>query len=469
VQPALTIDVRVPRHGVAIERFIFIGLLAGLALCPFWIGSNTLGAWGVNAVYFSALLIAYELSLLMRRKAHPFPVDWIKIPVVCFALVAIWCAIQMSPYVPKHWSYPIWQITSEAIGQELPASISVNPDLTMLALVRLMTAASVFWLALQLGRNFERSAQILEAISIVGACYAAYGVISFIVAPDRLLWFPKTAYVDSVTSTFVNRNNFATYAGITLVTCIGIAMSIFRRRIEAVEGSWLTKFAEAVITATGKGGYYLLYIFFISAALIMTGSRGGIFASVFGLVILTLVAWMHTRSKLSLTISVISVAIVIVSFSAVGDLFFDRLGTLGLDGTDRRAVYQLVVQSIQDSPYLGFGYGTFQDVFPLYRDASVGTHGFWDKAHNTPLEIIQGLGVPASILLFTCIGILIWRCISAVALTKHRSTPCLVAIAASAIVLLHSLVDFSLQIQAVTLTWCAILGTGVAQYTPRIE
>ena len=234
-----------------------------------------MGAWGVNAVYFSALLIALRTLLDGQWKSHPFPIQLDKSSAICFALVAAWCVIQMTPYVPKSWTYPIWEITSEAIGRDLPASISVNPDLTMLALVRLMTAASVFWLALQFGRSFDRSAQTLEAISVIGACYAAYGVISFIVAPDRLLWFPKTAYVESVTSTFVNRNNFATYAGITLVTCIGITMSMFRRRIEAIDGSRLVKLAEAIITAMGKGGYYLLYMFFISAALIMTGSRGG--------------------------------------------------------------------------------------------------------------------------------------------------------------------------------------------------
>ena len=71
-----------------------------------------------------------------------------------------------------------------------------------------------------------------------------------------------------------------------------------------------------------------------------------------------------------------------------------------------------MIQSIQDLPFLGFGYGTFMDVFPLYRDASVGVHGFWDKAHNTPLEVIQGLGLPVSILLFAGIGWLIWYCFS---------------------------------------------------------
>ena len=291
-------------RGASIERVVFFGFVLGLAICPFWLGSNRLGPWGINAALFSTLLIAYECSLLASGKPHPFPIQSIKIPAICFALVVAWIVIQMTPYVPRSWTYPIWEISSDAINRDLRGSISVNPDLTMLALVRLMTAASVFWLALQFGRSFDRSAQTLDAISIIGACYAAYGVISLIVAPDFILWFPRSDYgavaSNAVSSTFVNRNNFATYAGITLVTCIGVTMSLFRRRIEAVDGSFWVRLAEGAITAAGKGGYFLVFIFFMASALILTGSRGGIFASVFGLVVLALLTWTRSKSRLSL-------------------------------------------------------------------------------------------------------------------------------------------------------------------------
>ena len=180
---------------------------------------------------------------------------------------------------------------------------------------------------------------------MIGACYVAMG-ISLIVAPEYVLWFPRATFSgtgssanEAVTSTFVNRNNFATYAGITLVTCIGVTMSMFRRRIEAVGGSVWARLAEAVITAMGKGGYFLLCVFFIAAALIMTGSRAGISASIFGLVILALVTWTRSKSLLSLTICLISAAIVLASLSSVGDLFFERLESIGTDQHDRRAVY----------------------------------------------------------------------------------------------------------------------------------
>ena len=50
------------------------------------------------------------------------------------------------------------------------------------------------------------------------------------------------------------------------------------------------------------------------------------------------------------------------------------------------------------------------------------------------------------------------------ALTRRSSaTAALVTVGATVIVALHSFVDFSMQIQAVALTWTALLAAGVAQ------
>ena len=99
----------------------------------------------------------------------------------------------------------------------------------------------------------------------------------------------------------------------------------------------------------------------------------------------------------------------------------------------------------------------------MYRDRSVSPVGMWDKAHNTYLEIIQGLGVLAAALFFSMLVSLVVRCAYAALMRKSSSTAPLVAASASVIVGLHSFVDFSMQMQAVALTWTALLGAGVAQ------
>jgi O-antigen ligase len=127
------------------------------------------------------------------------------------------------------------------------------------------------------------------------------------------------------------------------------------------------------------------------------------------------------------------------------------------------AVYGLTWRSIADAPLLGFGDGTFQEIFPMYRDNTVDFWGVWDKAHNSYLELLQGLGVPAALLFLAAIALLAGRCVFAALTRRNSVTAPLAASAATVIVALHAFVDFSMQIEAVALTWVALLGAGVAQ------
>ena len=55
----------------------------------------------------------------------------------------------------------------------------------------------------------------------------------------------------------------------------------------------------------------------------------------------------------------------------------DKIAGAGFSDANRLAVYRLTLQSIVDRPWLGWGHGTFVDVFPMYRDGSVGGSGTW--------------------------------------------------------------------------------------------
>jgi O-antigen ligase len=121
------------------------------------------------------------------------------------------------------------------------------------------------------------------------------------------------------------------------------------------------------------------------------------------------------------------------------------------------------MRSILDAPLLGYGYGTFVDVFPMFRDQSVGTFDKWEMAHNTYLEVFQGLGLVLGSMLVASIVLLALRCVRG-AMTRQGSEmiPC-VAAGVTFLVGAHSLIDFSLQIQSIAITFMALLGAGVAQ------
>ena len=84
-------------------------------------------------------------------------------------------------------------------------------------------------------------------------------------------------------------------------------------------------------------------------------------------------------------------------------------------------------------------------------------------AHNTYLEVFQGLGLLFGSMLVASVVLLVLRCVKgAMTRQENETMPC-VAAGVAFLLGVHSLVDFSLQIQAIAITFMALLGAGVAQ------
>ena len=114
-----------------------------------------------------------------------------------------------------------------------------------------------------------------------------------------------------------------------------------------------------------------------------------------------------------------------VAFLAFGDLLVGRITQQGFWDSGRPAVYTIMIRSILDAPLTGYGYGTFRDIFPMFRDQSAGTFGKWDMAHNTYLEVFQGLGLLFGLLLVASIVLLALRCVKgAMTRQENEMIPC---------------------------------------------
>jgi O-antigen ligase len=446
------------------ENTLFWAFVAGLAWCPFLFGGDVLLAWGINAVLFPGLVAIYEISLLIRGKRHPVAIWQIKAPVALFAVVVLWILIQNTTWTPGWWHHPIWQMAADALGKPLDGSISVNRELTSLALLRLITAASAFWIALQLCRDASRASLLLWSIAAITCAYAAYGLVAFALKPANVPPFENLQGV--VTSTFSNPNCFAAYAGIGLVAFCGLILRLYRNEFANVGGSLRFRIAS-FIEVTGQKGIALLGgAFVILVALLLSGSRGGIASTALGLIVLAAVTFRlrkHQFAEQRVAILVIGALLVAASFVFFGDAVAGKISQAGLRDQTRMAVYTIIIRSIFDTPVLGYGYGTFADVFPMFRDQSISTWGKWQMAHNTYLEVLQGLGLVFGSMLLACVCLLVLRCINGAATRQMNETlPC-VAASVAFLLGMHALVDFSLQMQATTVTFMALLGAGVAQ------
>jgi O-antigen ligase len=157
-------------------------------------------------------------------------------------------------------------------------------------------------------------------------------------------------------------------------------------------------------------------------------------------------------------------------FMITGDSLETRFNALveagSIDET-RALLWDSAVRMIGGSPFLGLGLGAFEHAYPLYADRVLPF--IMDKAHNDYLELAASLGLPAAIAWWTAWVWLIGICIRGIFVRRRNRHYPILAIAATALVGVHSIFDFSLQIPAVALTYAVILGLGVGQSAPTRE
>jgi O-antigen ligase len=272
-----------------------------------------------------------------------------------------------------------------------------------------------------------------------------------------------------ITSTFVNQNHYVTFAGIGFIAAIGLTLRLYRRRLSGT-GPLLRLKIAALIEATGsRGALPLALVFVILTGVVLSGVRGGIIATgvgFFALLVLSARREKHSLRREALLL-IFAVVIVVAVFVGFGDVFVGRIEGngpgKGLYDLGRLRLFLVTILSILSAPVSGFGYGTFAATLPMFHDESLSIWIVWDKAHNSYLEVLQGLGLPFGAMLIACVAVLVWDCVKGARTRKRDATIPAIAAGASFLVGVHALVDFSLQIQAVTLTYMAILGAGVAQ------
>ncbi len=469
--PALCRNERRQAFGARAEEGIFYLFLGAVSWVPFWYGSNTLFAWGLNALLFPGLALLYELCVLSCGRRHAVGIRTLAFPAALFAAVVLWILFQEARFGPRSWAQPIWGLAGRALGAKLAASISVDREMARLALLRLLTAATAFWFALQLCRDKRRAILLLRAFAATAVVYAVLGLVAAKSGP--LPWLSIPAEGGWVSSTFVDRDSFATYAGLGLVAITALLLRHYSRAAAAPFGWQSSAFSFLEATAAG-GALLFLGAFLLLAALLLTGSRGGIAASGLALLFFGLLFAGRTDragragrtgggkggAKAALFFLLLCAG---AAFRLFGGAFFGSVEKKGFTDASRMAVYVLSLRSIRDAPWLGYGYGSFAEVFPIYRDRSLSVVGTWAQAHDTYLELFQGLGLLFGSLLILCVGLLVWRSIRAARTRRAGTVVPAVAASAALLVASHAVVDFSLQIEAVSLSFASLLGAGVAQ------
>lgn len=427
-----------------------------------------------STVQSSFLAIAFAL-LAMLSILRPIGSAAIRVVRAIAILLAAglvgYAALQALPIAGANIANGAWKSIADHIAP-VRGTISVAPGMTLDALPELALPFLVFVCALVFFQGDDGGLRLWRALAYFGVGYAAIGVLQELFFPEQLLFERKVFYVGSLTATFVNRNTAGTFFGLAFLLNLGLEFDALRKIRLA---SLVKKTLNFDMAWPDKHTMTLVHLFaclVCAVALFLTQSRGAVgatfVASTFAAALIATrsvtsdapsddsAKWRHR----AMTIGVVLVVSGLFALFAGRSIY--RMEEAGAaDG--RWCAFASTLEGIHDNWVLGAGFGTFQDVFPVYRDPTcAGITGVWERAHNVFLEGWLGLGAPFLVGLAVGCAVLIAVFVHGVR-TRHRLrfAP-IVGLAALILATLHSIVDFSLQIPGFTVYFAAAMAAAIS-------
>ncbi len=436
----------------------FYVVIAGAPL-PF--GSDqpsSVALWCVLLGISCVLLAATTSHLTRLQTAILFAVG---------GLVALYALVLHEQLADHPWIapyLPIWSQTAAILHLDIQPSASLVKGEPFFALGPTLANILALVCGLFVGAAEDGALRTLKVIGWSGVTYAVYGLFAFFAEPTKLLWREKQFYLGNLTGTFVNRNTAAAYFGSTALIWLCLLMRQARHHLGAKVGPWRTVPRRILDDPPKPAAVSFAAWFFCLAAMFLTASRAGVALSLFAMVVVVTIYFRADVPK-RYGIGVFAAAAAAVALALLqfmGGVVSNRFDLQGLADEGRLAAYVSTLHMIADHPWFGTGLGTFQWAFPAYRSSAISMRGVWDIAHNTPLELAAEVGIPLA-----AVVALAW--IAAFAVLAHglrargrHGLAALAALGMSLVAVLHSLVDFTLQIPGYSIPAIGLLGAALS-------
>jgi len=354
------------------------------------------------------------------------------------ALFVFWAVLTaLKPEGRIHWNLLNWPLLGFiTIGLiQLAFHLTAYTFLTLTQLLKLAAYFLIFFLATQAFRTRNELAKLVWFLIIFCFAVSLFAITQHFTSTGEIYWMEAFKIEADPFGPYVNRNHFAGFVELTLP--LGLAMMAFRGIHRDVMPLMV-----------------LLTVVPMSA-LVLSSSRGGIvgFAFEIGVLILLVLsrrtsAWKNARVIAAGAIALIALVTVMWVGADQAIARFATLKSPEINFGRRISMARGAAHIFLDHPIIGCGTGTLVDVFPAYEtayDAKVVDH-----VHNDYMEMLAEMGLLGGACGIVFL-ILLYREARRVFAAEqgHFSR----AIHAGAIVavsgmLLHSLVDFNLQIPA---------------------
>ena len=434
------------------SRWIYILYLILIVWAPIPVGSNRAWSAAVLEVWVLLLSLAWLAGFMRGRYLCDLILHdaW---PMLLCALAWIgyvWLQLLPMPIDILAWLSPEaarWHRAAALPGTLAAAPLTLDRYATLDAACKSTAYVAFFTLSLVLLQDRDRIRFATYALILSGVLQALYGAFFSLQSP----WEPAHG-------TFVNRNHYAAYLVMSLSVGIGVLIASLTGARNHTWGQFFRDLIRWIITP--KMGLRLLLVTMV-IALVLSRSRMGnsaFFISLFvtGVIGLAL-SKRATKSMVVLIISLIVIDVAIVGTYFGAERVVERIGETTLQTEDRDEVARYAIGMWKDYPVLGAGLGSFRVVFPRY--SAEGTQAAYTHAHNDYLEFGAEVGFVGMALL----GLMVLTSFAAALRAQYlRTDPVMRGVSFAAMMgilalMIHSSVDFNLQIPANALTFMQLL------------
>jgi O-antigen ligase len=458
--------------GSAIAGLFFLLLAVG----PLPLGANRDWAWAPMTLVIAVLAILSALGWGNRAALEVGAEERVPLLllVLCFVVVVAIALLQMSTWAPLAASAAYYAKAARILGHAHAPVPTLAIDTSWEALARIIGTGLVFLTARALCASHQRARTLLfslvaSAVVVVGYGFAAQSSThSCYVGSFLKKQGDYTASLDRclMSGTFVNSNSFGCYLGMALIAALALAFADRGpRRVAALDEE---EDRPLIAWLSGTRILLLALAFLFFGGLLISGSRGAFAATIVsGLAFLFLYRqgrW-QSRTQVGWTMLVSLLVAVAAALIAGGAMIHKFAGLPNADSTNRLVIWRVSFDAVAQSPWLGWGLGSYPDIYTILQPDRIAQIN--DKAHSTPIETIVELGIPGGAFAILLVLLPWWICLRGTrGRQRHRYLPA-AAFAVSAVAIIHSTIDFSLQMPAIGFMVSALLGMGWAQIFAR--
>jgi len=295
--------------------------------------------------------------------------------------------------------------------------------------------AMLCFLSAQTLLRSSQARTIAVILALYGFTVAAFALLQGIAPNGKLFWVRQPSMGGAIYGPYVNHNH---YAGLMEMLVPILPVLSLTRLVGDRE-----RIAAGVAAAIMVGTVFL------------SGSRGGMLAIFVELAFLAVVL-LRQRRSIRIIVGVVAFAVVLVGLLTWlgGKELTSRVSSIStearteLSGGMRLSIDRDALRMFANKPVLGWGLGTFPVVYPQYR--SFYTNFFVNEAHNDYLQLLCEVGLLG-------FGTMVWFLVVVYRSAMRKIANWMSDVSGAVTlactlgltgILVHSLLDFNLQIPA---------------------